>query len=1015
MTRFRVLGPVEAWTDERQLTLGGPQQVKLLAFLLLNANRAVSADAVIDAVWGAGRDGAVKRLQMGVFRLRKGLAPLDTHGGPRLRTVSGGYLLSVRPGELDAEVFTEEARGGRRALDDGDPVRARDLLVRALALWRGAPLGEVAFEDFAQADIRRLEELRLWTLESRVEAELQLGRHAELIAELEGLLAEQPTREHLAAQLMTALYRSGRQARALEVYQRTRTRLAEDLGLDPGVALKAIQTQILEHASELETDGPHGDASRLSGSDTWTEYRDGGSERPVVPVPLSPTPTIGRAGEVEAVCGLLVSPDSRLVTLTGPGGVGKTRLAMAVAHAIGSSFPDGACWVELAGLARAEDVGSAVVGALGLEPLGTEGAVDTLSRYLGRRRLLLVIDNFEHVLGAAGLVGQVHAVCRDVAILSTSREPLDLGAEHRVPVAPLAIPAVSDRINAAEVEAADASALFLAAVRRRDSHFAVHPGSASAIARICAALDGLPLALELAAARTGLLGIEDLAARLEDGWSALGRGPRDAPARHGTLERAIGWSYGLLDREQQSAFVGFAVFAGGATVDAAEVVTGASLQTLEALTAKSLLYRRQEPDGTVRLVMLETIREYALRRPNDSGERSVAYRRHFEHYLRILEEDVARFSTHQERQALAALERDIDNLRAALQWALRTKPEGALRLAGFLAQYWRIRGDASALFWIDAAVHAAGNDVRADDRARAQLERCYQLSMRQRRAEASDAAGEALRLFRQAGDHSGIAHACCACSMGAYRLGDREGERSYAEMACRHARIAGDPGLRGKALARLAWGLSPDQRSRLLDQAAELLEEVGDYRELAGDYLTAAYVALQEDRIPEAIRLVDAALAAARNTDSPATEMLVLGNLGLARLFCGELLAARTAFEHQLRLCMGHAFRYGADEGLAGLAAVAAAQGQPERAATLRGAARALGYPQSGDEVIDDRLEREYFAPAQASWGIAAWRQAEALGARFSYDDALASALEPSAPAVTSVRKPAAPTRVRIT
>ena len=172
---------------------------------------------------------------------------------------------------------------------------------------------------------------------------------------------------------------------------------------------------------------------------------------------------------------------------------------------------------------------------------------------------------------------------------------------------------------------------------------------------------------------------------------------------------------------------------------------------------------------------------------------------------------------------------------------------------------------------------------------------------------------------------------------------------------------------------------------------------------------------MQEDHIPEAIRLVDAALAAARNTDSPATEMLVLGNLGLARLFCGELLAARTAFEHQLRLCMGHAFRYGADEGLAGLAAVAAAQGQPERAATLRGAARALGYPQSGDEVIDDRLEREYFAPAQASWGITAWRQAEALGARFSYDDAIASALEPSAPAVTSVRKPTAPTRVRIT
>ena len=193
MSAFRVLGPVEAWTDERRLVLGGPQQVKLLAFLLLNANRAVSADAVFDAVWGADRDGAAKRLQMGVVRLRKSLAPLDGQNGPRLRTVSGGYLLSVAPGEMDADVFAERVQEGRGALDAGDAARAREVLSAALQLWRGPPLAEVAFADFAQAEIRRLEELRLEALESRVDADLELGAHARLVGELQALLVEQPT------------------------------------------------------------------------------------------------------------------------------------------------------------------------------------------------------------------------------------------------------------------------------------------------------------------------------------------------------------------------------------------------------------------------------------------------------------------------------------------------------------------------------------------------------------------------------------------------------------------------------------------------------------------------------------------------------------------------------------------------------------------------------------------------------------------------------------------------------
>ena len=248
----------------------------------------MSADAVIDAVWGPSATGRPSACRWGSRGCAEALEPLNEPDGPRLRTVSGGYCLSVAPGELDAEVFAARVREGRRALEDGDPVRASELLAEALGLWRGPPLAEVAFEDFAQAEIRRLEELRLVALETRIDADLQLGRHAELIAELEGLLAEHPTRERLAGQLMLALYRAGRQADALEVYQRTRAHLARELGLEPGPALKALQTQILEQAAELKAPTP-GDARPAAAANLQVGIPDRGRSRD--------SPTTNSAGD----------------------------------------------------------------------------------------------------------------------------------------------------------------------------------------------------------------------------------------------------------------------------------------------------------------------------------------------------------------------------------------------------------------------------------------------------------------------------------------------------------------------------------------------------------------------------------------------------------------------------------------------------------------------------------------------------------------------------------------------
>jgi DNA-binding SARP family transcriptional activator len=334
MTSLRILGPVQAWRGDQRLAVGGPRQLTLLAFLVLRANRAVSRDAIVDAVWGPTRSGADNRLQMAIARMRKSLEPLAADSGPWLQTVSGGYLLSIPPDELDADAFEHAVRSGAHALEAGAPAQAADILSGALALWRGPPLAEVAFEDFAQAEIRRLEELRMRGLESRIDAELQLGHHADLIGELEGLvLAQKATNERLAGQLMLALYRCGRQADALGVYHRVRTALASELGLEPGPALKALQLEILEQAAPLAAcssgdglevplgvGGPEGDGD----SATVVE-----APMPIRLVPYGPSVFANRNRERQALAQVLdeaTNRGPRAVFVTGEPGIGKTRL-----------------------------------------------------------------------------------------------------------------------------------------------------------------------------------------------------------------------------------------------------------------------------------------------------------------------------------------------------------------------------------------------------------------------------------------------------------------------------------------------------------------------------------------------------------------------------------------------------------------------------------------------------------------------------------------------------------------
>ena len=965
---FRILGPLEVDEGGRAIPIVGGRQRSLLAILLIHANEPVSTDQLIDELWGEHPPAsAPKALQAYVSRLRKALGG----GSARVVTQPTGYLIHVEPGELDLDRCEGFAAQGRQALLAEDCVRAADHLREALALWRGPPLADFIYESFAQAEVGRLEELRLALLEDRIDADLGCGRHAELVGELEALVSEHPLRERLRRQLVLALYRCGRQAEALDAYRAAREMLDEELGLEPTPALRELEQAILTHDAGLRAPAAPGpSASR---------------------VPAPPTPTIGRDEDRRVIAELLQREDHRLVTLTGPGGVGKTRLAIDVARQLESNYPDGAWLVSLAATAQSELVPSAIAEALDVSPAHGESPMSAARRFLGSRRGLVVLDNFEHLLEAAPLVSELLSGCPGLRVLATSREALQLQGEQRYAVSPLQVP--EDAAPEA-VAAAAAGALFVERARSRDPAFELTAANAEAIASVCRRVDGLPLAVELAAARMAVLGPEQLDARLARAFDALGSGPRDAPARQRTLRATLEWSHRLLSTPEAEAFARFAAFAGGATIEAAEEVTGADLEVLEGLVEKSLLRRESG-----RLLMLETVRAYA-REQLDHDERGSEVRlRHCRHFVGLAEAATPHLRTHAEVEWIGRLDAEIENFRAALSWALSEgHPALALRLAGWLGKYWELKGaSVEGGRWLRAAIEAADDEVSLEDRARALRAEVVALEDQGSQVDAGGSlaaakrlASEAVALSRRAGDAAGIAEALLHLSE--FEWDEPERMRALAEEALPYARKAGDERLIADALTARALSFRIVDVDAELAEIAALYRKVGDIHGLAAIYNNAGYLAIGQGSYERAAAYLDEALELAEKSGEQLRVIMAISNLGLVSLFMADLDRAGARFREQLRLCRGPGLAWIAAEGVAGLAAIAARTGEEERAARMLGAAEAMANVRS--DATGVRLEEQFFSPARQRIGETRWAAAHADGARLGFEEAIGLALD---------------------
>jgi predicted ATPase/DNA-binding SARP family transcriptional activator len=852
VVEFRILGPLEVLDGATPVAVSGAKERALLADLLVNAGQVVAADRLIEDLWGERPPAnPANTLQGRVWALRRTLGP----AAARLTTRPPGYRLEVDAELVDGARFERLAGDADRAAAR-DPARALGLLDEALGLWRGPALAEFADQPWARAEAARLEELRLAAVELRAELRLAAGRHGELVGELEVLVAAHPLRERLRGHLMLALYRSGRQADALGFYAETRALLAEELGVDPSPELQRLHRAILTQDAALESapDGrrpaPHNLPERL-------------------------TSFVGREVELREVAKLLEA--HRLVTITGPGGAGKTSLAVELARQVAGGWPDGVWLVELAALRDPGLVPGVVIATLGLgEEPGEPGRppptpLERLVEFTRDKHLLLLLDNCEHLAAAcAALAERLLRAAPGLKVLATSREVLGVTGEARWPVPPLATPGPEETSGPPEALARyDAVRLFAERAALADPGFRLDTDSGPAVVELCRRLDGMPLAIELAAARVGALPAGELLERLSDRFALL-TGSRTTDPRQQTLRATVDWSYQLLEEADRRLFRRLAVFAGGCTVDAAEAVCGGDglrsqdvLEGLFRLVDRSLLV----PVGgrPARFQLLETLRAYGQERLVEAGEADAVAGRHTAWFLELAERAARHRSS---LRWVRLLDADYDNLRAALDRAVAHRDhQTALRLGGALGWYWFMFHHAEGRQRMAGVLALAADQPPSPQLALALQAAAMVEALLTPTSAAVDAARRSLELFERFGDRRAAATSRLILGLAEYQLGGAAAARLAQEAEAAFAQAGDAWGQAAAGLVRFvadADHLGPDRAEDLGRRTLERFRALDDHWGVTMTLFGLGEVGRMRGDLAEAERRFEAALAAAR-------------------------------------------------------------------------------------------------------------------------------------------------------
>ncbi len=873
---IRILGPLEVIADGVARHVGGPRERELLALLALSPGRVLSSDRLIDGLWGEELPAnPANALQAVVSRLRRAI------GSATIVTQPPGYRLNVEPEAVDAERFRAMVAA---AGEEPDPAERGRRYGAALQLWRGDALADFALHEFAQREIAALDELRLLALEGRIAADLDAGAAAELVPELEQLVLAHPLRESLRASQMRALYRSGRQADALRAYAAARHILGGELGIEPGLELRTLEQAILEQDPGLAAGETAGRATGVASH-----------------LPARLSSFIGRTDDLAKVQSALA--DSRLVTLTGAGGAGKTSLAIEAARSLAADYVDGVWLVELGSVAEPERVVDAVMASLQLELGGMPGRTGDATpqrvvvEYLRHRVALLVVDNCEHLVDAvAETVSAVLLSCPEVDVLATSRERLGIPGELLWRVPPLSL-------GNGEASS-DAVALFLERARAVAPSFDPANEELAAVIDICRRIDGMPLAIELAAARTRTLSVNEIAARLRDGIDVLRGGPRHASVRQQTLEATIDWSFRLLAPADRDMFARLSVFQGSfplaaaQAVDALDWTPSAVLDSIERLIDGSMI----ASVGTAvprRYRMLETLRVYGASRLDEARLTDEVMTQLLEYLLATLADAEDGLRGPEQLAWLDRIDADLGTLRHVLDWSEQHVPSAGLRLAGMLGWFWYLRG--------------------SGPEARERLGRMLQAA----EAEADISAVGRARFFRALHDPH------------------IEEARSDFEAARDAYDAAGD--VRGvvHALSMMAaWGFDRDETHALIDQAASLSVEHGlDWEMALISFLRAGVAAVANDIAGSARHAEDAAARFAALEDRWGLGYSQY-SLGVARRALGDYPGAKRALLAALDHARPMRLRREMAPVLSELASIAMMQGELDEATVLLAQAR---------------------------------------------------------------------------